>query len=94
MVSATPRISNATLSGMLRGGRFSLGNRIVLSFGVLFVLMVIMAVVSYYATLSKGAGLVWHYLWGTMLFVNVVYGGGYFSVDQWLKSKFGNEERA
>lgn len=47
MVSATPRISNATLSGMLRGGRFSLGNRIVFSFGVLFVLMVIMAVVSY-----------------------------------------------
>ena len=47
MVSATPRISNATLSGMLRGGRFSLGNRIVLSFGVLFILMVIMAAVSY-----------------------------------------------
>ena len=47
MVSATPRISNATLSGMLRGGRFSLGNRIVLSFGALFVLMVIMAAVSY-----------------------------------------------
>ena len=54
----------------------------------------IMAVVSYYATLSKGAGLVWHYLWGTMLFVNVIYGGGYFSVDQWLKSKFGDEGRA
>ena len=50
----------------------------------------IMAVVSYYATLAKGAGLVWHYLWGTMLFVNIIYGGGYFSVDQWLKSRFGN----
>ncbi|MCP4767829.1 MAG: DoxX family protein [Gammaproteobacteria bacterium] len=49
----------------------------------------IMAVVSYYATLAKGAGLVWHYLWGTMLFVNVIYGGGFFSIDQWLKSKFG-----
>ena len=47
MVSATPRISNATLASMLRGGRFSLGNRIVFSFGVLFVLMVVMAVVSY-----------------------------------------------
>lgn len=47
MVSATPRISNATLASMLRGGRFSLGNRIVFSFGVLFVLMVIMAAVSY-----------------------------------------------
>ena len=48
----------------------------------------IMAVVSYYATLAKGAGLVWHYLWATMLFTNVIYGGGFFSVDQWLKSKF------
>jgi len=47
MVSATPRISNATLAGMLRGGRFTLGNRIVFSFGVLFVLIVIAAVVSY-----------------------------------------------
>ncbi len=50
----------------------------------------IMAVVSYYATLAKGAGLVWHYLWGTMLFVNVIYGGGFFSVDQWIRTKFGN----
>ena len=37
MVSATPRVSHAVLAGMLRGGRFTLGNRIVLSFGVLFV---------------------------------------------------------
>jgi len=50
----------------------------------------IMAVVSYYATLAKGAGLVWHYLWGTMLFINIIYGGGFFSIDQWLKTKFGS----
>jgi putative oxidoreductase len=50
----------------------------------------LMAVISYYATLAKGAGLVWHYLWGTMLFVNVIYGAGFFSVDQWIKSKLGN----
>ncbi|MCK4152286.1 hypothetical protein [Ralstonia pseudosolanacearum] len=37
MVSATPRVSHAVLAGMLRGGRFTLGNRIVPSFGVLFV---------------------------------------------------------
>ena len=48
----------------------------------------IMAVVSYYATLAKGAGLVWHYLWAAMLFINVIYGGGFFSIDQWLKVKF------
>ena len=49
-----------------------------------------MAVISYYATLAKGAGLVWHYMWGSMLLTNVIYGGGFFSIDQWLKSKFGN----
>ena len=50
----------------------------------------IMAVVSYYATLAKGAGLVWHYMWGSMLLTNIIYGGGFLSVDQWLKSKFLN----
>jgi putative oxidoreductase len=48
----------------------------------------IMAVVSYYATLAKGAGLVWHYLYASMLLTNVVYGGGFFSIDQWLRSRF------
>ena len=47
-----------------------------------------MAVVSYYATLAKGAGLVWHYRWAAMLFTNVTYGGGFFSIDQWLKANF------
>jgi putative oxidoreductase len=47
----------------------------------------IMAVVSYYATLAKGAGLTWHYLWAAMLFTNVIYGGGFFSIDHWLRSK-------
>ena len=50
----------------------------------------IMAVLSYYATLAKGAGLVWHYMWGSMLLTNIIYGGGFLSVDQWLKSKFLN----
>lgn len=49
----------------------------------------IFAVVSYYATLARGAGLVWHYLWGTMLLTSIVYGGGLFSVDYWIKSRFG-----
>jgi putative oxidoreductase len=49
----------------------------------------IIAVVSYYATLAKGAGLVWHYLWGSMLLTNIIFGGGFFSIDQWLKAKFG-----
>jgi putative oxidoreductase len=48
----------------------------------------VMAVLAYYMTLSKGAGLVWHYLWGTMLLTNIIYGGGFFSIDRWLQSRF------
>jgi len=61
-------------------------------FAIALTLVNIMAVVSYYATLAKGAGLVWHYLWGSMLLTNVIYGGGFFSVDRWLKAKFANDE--
>ena len=48
-----------------------------------------MAVISYYATLAKGAGLVWHYLWGTMLLTSIVYGGGKVSLDYWITSRLG-----
>lgn len=51
----------------------------------------IVAVISYYATLSKGAGLALHELYGAMLLVSIVFGGGFLSVDQWLKSKFSND---
>jgi methyl-accepting chemotaxis protein WspA len=47
MAAATPHASNATRSGMLTGRRFTLGSRIVFSFGALFVLMLVMAAVSY-----------------------------------------------
>ena len=63
-----------------------LGTRLI---AIALTLVNIIAVVSYYATLAKGAGLVWHYLWGSMLLTNVIYGGGFFSIDQWLKAKFG-----
>ncbi|MCP4878595.1 MAG: DoxX family protein [Gammaproteobacteria bacterium] len=51
----------------------------------------IIAVVSYYTTLAKGAGLVWHYLYGTMLLSSIIYGGGFFSIDQWIKSRFSKQ---
>jgi len=65
-----------------------LGTRL---FAIALTLVNIIAVVAYYTTLAKGAGLVWHYLWGSMLFTNVIYGGGFFSVDQWLKAKLGKD---
>ena len=58
-------------------------------FAIALTFVNIMAVVAYYSTLAKGAGLVWHYMWAAMLFTNVIYGGGFFSIDHWLKSKFG-----
>ena len=61
-------------------------------FAIALTFVNIMAVVSYYATLAKGAGLVWHYMWATMLFTNVIYGGGFFSIDHWLKSNFGRPD--
>ena len=51
----------------------------------------IMAVVSYYTTLAKGAGLVYHYMWGSMLLTNVIYGGGFASIDHWIRSKFADD---
>lgn len=51
----------------------------------------IVAVISYYATLSKGAGLALHELYGAMLLVSIVFGGGFLSVDQWIKSKFSSD---
>ena len=47
----------------------------------------VMAVVSYYSTLSKGAGLALHQLYGVMLLTSMVYGGGAISLDYWLKRK-------
>ncbi len=48
----------------------------------------IVAVISYYATLAKGAGLALHQLYGAMLLACIVWGGGFFSVDRWIKSRF------
>lgn len=47
----------------------------------------IVAVISYYATLAKGAGLALHQLYGAMLLACIVWGGGFFSVDHWIKSR-------
>ena len=47
MATVTPRASNPNLPGMLSSGRFTLGTHIVLCFGMLFLLMLAMAVISY-----------------------------------------------
>jgi methyl-accepting chemotaxis protein WspA len=47
MATVTPRANSATLPGVSVGARFTLGRRIVVSFGALFVLMLVMAAISY-----------------------------------------------
>ncbi|RQQ11593.1 methyl-accepting chemotaxis protein [Burkholderia stagnalis] len=47
MATATPRAGIPLLPAPLRGGRYTLGTRIVLSFGAIFVLMLAMAAISY-----------------------------------------------
>jgi putative oxidoreductase len=51
----------------------------------------IVAVISYYSTLAKGAGLALHQLYGAMLLTCMVYGGGLLSMDHWLKQKFARD---
>ena len=51
----------------------------------------IVAVISYYSTLAKGAGLALHQLYGAMLLTCMVYGGGLLSMDHWLKKKFARD---
>ena len=45
------------------------------------------AVISYYETLAKVGQVTPHIFWGACLMTNIVFGAGYFSVDQWLKSR-------
>ena len=47
----------------------------------------IVAVVAYYATLSKVGQITPHIFWGAMMLAVMVFGPGYFSIDQWIKSK-------
>jgi len=48
----------------------------------------IVAVVSYYETLAKVGQVTPHIFWGSMMLSLIVFGPGYFSIDQWIKSKF------
>ncbi len=47
----------------------------------------IVAVVAYYATLAKVGQVTPHIFWGAMMLAIIVFGPGYFSIDQWIKSK-------
>jgi len=48
----------------------------------------IVAVVAYYSTLAKVGQVTPHIFWGSMMLAIMVFGPGYFSIDQWLKSKY------
>ncbi len=48
----------------------------------------IVAVIAYYATLAKVGQVTPHIFWGAMMLSIIVFGPGYFSIDQWIKEKF------
>ena len=56
--------------------------------GVLFVFNIV-AVVSYYETLTQTGGINDHILWGTMLAVVAIFGPGKIAVDTPLEKRFG-----
>src|SRR5690242_5122194 len=55
--------------------------------GVLFVFNIV-AVASYYETLTQTGGVRDHVLWGTMLLVLTVCGPGRIALDTWLERRF------
>jgi len=55
--------------------------------GTLFVFNII-AVASYYATLSETGGIKDHILWGTMLLVLTISGPGKIALDTWLERRY------
>jgi len=63
-----------------------LGSR--LAAGVLFAFNII-AVLSYYETLTQTGGVKDHVLWGTMLLVLTVFGPGKIALDTLLERRFG-----
>jgi putative oxidoreductase len=60
--------------------------------GVLFVFNIV-AVMSYYETLSQTGGLKDHVLWGTMLLVLTVCGPGRIAIDTWLERRYAPRDR-
>lgn len=56
-------------------------------FAIALSILNIMAVVSYYEALAKVGQVTPHIFWGACLMTNIAFGGGFFSVDHWLKTK-------
>lgn len=57
-------------------------------FAIALLVLNIIAVISYYEALAKVGQITPHIFWGACLMTNIVFGAGFFSVDNWLKQKF------
>lgn len=56
-------------------------------FAIALSILNVVAVVSYYETLAKVGQVTPHIFWGACLMTNIAFGAGYFSLDQWFKSR-------
>lgn len=61
-----------------------LGTRL---FAIALSVLNIIAVISYYDALAKVGQVTPHIFWGACLLTLISFGGGFFSLDQWLKSR-------
>ena len=88
-----PLLDPVVAAYMATAGELILPIFLVVGFGTRFAaialsILNVTAVVSYYATLAKVGQVTPHIFWGSMLMTMIIFGPGWFSVDQWIKQKF------
>ena len=87
-----PLLDPVVAAYMATAGELFLPIMLVLGLGTRFFAIALsilnaVAVISYYETLAKVGQVTPHIFWGACLMTVIVFGAGYFSVDQWLKSR-------
>lgn len=56
-------------------------------FAIALSILNVVAVISYYETLAKVGQVTPHIFWGACLLTNIAFGPGFFSMDNWIKSR-------
>ncbi len=87
-----PLLDPVVAAYMATAGELILPVFIVLGFGTRYAAIALSilnftAAYSYYDTLAKVGQVTPHIFWGSMLLTLIVFGAGFFSIDQWIKQK-------
>ncbi len=89
-----PLLDPVVAAYMATAGELILPVFIVLGFGTRYAAIALSilnftAAYSYYDTLAKVGQVTPHIFWGSMLLTIIIFGPGFFSIDQWIKQKMG-----